>query len=654
MRRILSFIVILSLMTALFAVPELPAIRAHAAKNVNGGTLNSATFILDPGHGGSDPGAMLGTREEADDVLRLSLRIAQLINSAGETCALTRTTDVFLELQERCDVANAGSFTYFLSVHRNAGGGKGIETYYYSGSSATGTGAKLASSVQSSMVNSGIWTANRGVKTASYYVLKYTNMAAALVEVGFIDSTVDNGIFDANFETLALSIANGLLAMVGKSVDSRVQMETGEYTMQSAVTMRSTASGSGTAVVTVPAGEVLSVTEVVDKVYGYTQYGDYKGYIELNSLVKRTGGLNMDRLAAFSCSEYRYADQDYVVSWDDIPGAAGFACKVIQLNGEPDPGNSEESANGTVLYDSTAYVTQERSVRLSAAAISNGKYLKIAVRTTYPTKTTWASLYVTPLPIPFTDIAPGSWMYEPVCYCYSNGLMSGVSSSTFVPGGEVTLAMLIVTAYRIAGQPQASADAVMPYEGVEQSAYYYNALLWCVENNVVRISETPAFNANESVTRETAILYFYRMIDAIGKNDKVLNDGALDGFSDLDSINNECMVAMQWAVGKGLIGGSDGKLNPDGITTRAQLAVMLRNVNVHVEGVSEYYFPLCRGDIDNNGQIDAADYMSLKLTVKGASTVGAVFFETADWNMDGDISSADLFCLISHIKSGKN
>ena len=110
----------------------------------------------------------------------------------------------------------------------------------------------------------------------------------------------------------------------------------------------------------------------------------------------------------------------------------------------------------------------------------------------------------------------------------------------------------------------------------------------------------------------------------------------------------------EYAVNNKIINGSDGKLNPDGITTRAQLAVMLRNVNVHVEGVSEYYFPLCRGDIDNNGQIDAADYMSLKLTVKGTSAVGAVFFETADWNMDGDISSADLFCLISHIKSGKN
>lgn len=653
MRRFLSFFLTLCMVITAVAVTPYNGVDVSAATSISGGTLNSARFILDPGHGGSDPGALLGSRYEANDVLRLSKRVAELIIATGETCAFTRVTDISLSLADRCSIANSGSFTYFLSVHRNAGGGKGIETYYYSGSSATSTGAKLATSVQNSMVNSGIWTANRGVKTATFYVIKNTNMAAALAEVGFIDSTVDNDIFDKNFETLAVSIANGLLAMVGKSVSTQVKMETGEYTMQNSVSLRVSPSNGASVLVTVPKGEVLSVTQVIDNQYGYTQYGDYKGYIALDSLVKRTGALNTGRTAVFSSADTKYADQDYVVSWADIPGAAGFACKVIQLDGEPDPGNSDESLNGTVLYDSTAYVTQATSVTIPAASIDNTKYLKLAVRTTFPNNATWASMYVTPIPIPFTDVSTTSWMYESVRYCYDNGLMSGVDASTFNPNGTATMAMLVCTAYRIAGSPSVSANAVMPYANVTSGVYYYNALLWAVENRIVRVSETPTFEPNVPVTREKAILCFYRMADRIGKNDKVLVENALKPYSDVDAISTECNVAMHWAVGKGLITGNNGALNPAGNTTRAQLAVMLKNVDVFVDEVNGYYYPVAGGDLDNNGQVDASDYISLKLCLKGQFSLSNAFFEAADWNLDGDISSVDLISLTDFIKAGK-
>lgn len=222
MKRIISLVLSLCFVLSLAAI--VPAdkafVKAGAASSVSGGTLNSATFIIDPGHGGSDPGAMLGTREEADDVLRLSLRVAQLIIASGETCALTRNDDSTHSLAQKTEIANSGDFDYFVSIHRNASGvgGVGIESYYYSGVSATSTGAKLCTSIHNSMVATGVWTKNRGVKTASFYVIKNTSMPATLLEVGFIDTETDNAIFDAHFETIAVSIANGMLAMVGKSV----------------------------------------------------------------------------------------------------------------------------------------------------------------------------------------------------------------------------------------------------------------------------------------------------------------------------------------------------------------------------------------------------------------------------------------------------
>ena len=217
--KIVSIVLTLCLIlaaTAVFPMGNL-SITADAAYNYSGGTRNSATFILDPGHGGSDPGACSLGREEAADVLDLSIRVAKLIDASGSSCSLTRVTDATQSLATKVSIANSGSFTYFLSIHRNAGGGRGVETYYYSGLSASSTGAKLATSVQNSVIGTGLWT-NRGVKTASFYVIKNTSMAAALVEMGFIDTASDNTIFVNNINTHAKAIANGLLAMVGKSV----------------------------------------------------------------------------------------------------------------------------------------------------------------------------------------------------------------------------------------------------------------------------------------------------------------------------------------------------------------------------------------------------------------------------------------------------
>jgi len=434
------------------------------------------------------------------------------------------------------------------------------------------------------------------------------------------------------------------------SAPAQVTMETGEYKMLGSVALRASASSSASTLVTVPQNEVLSVTSVVDNTYGYTQYGDHKGYIKLDSLVQRTGALNLSRTVTFTSSTLRYADNDYVVSWNDIAGAAGFGCKVIQLNSQPDPSNSDEAANGVVLYDSSSTVTQACSVTIPADSIENGKYLKVAVKTTFPGASTWKSMYVSPVMIPFTDINPDSWMYNPVYYCYTNGLMNGVTKTMFDPNGNATLAMLVKTIHIIAGSPAASENAVMPYEDAKTTSYYFPALLWCVENNIVRISETPTFNANATVTREMAMLYLYRMTDRIKKNDKVLIDNVLDKFSDADSISEDCLIAMQWAVGKELIAGSGGLLNPQGNASRAQLATLLMSTDTFVDNLEEEYSPLTRGDIDNSGAINSSDYICLKTYLKGNVSIAASLLEAADVDSDGFVSTIDYVALANILK----
>jgi hypothetical protein len=171
------------------------------------------TFIIDPGHGGSDPGACAYGRAEAADVLRLSFRVGELISPVASV-TYTRTTDVFISLQGRCDIANGNGNQYFCSIHRNAGGGTGVETYHMTGSGATSV--NMAYEVNNRLASAAPWR-NRGVKNAYFTVITNTNMPAILAEVGFIDTEFDNQMFDEHFEDIAYAIAGGLLAMIGQT-----------------------------------------------------------------------------------------------------------------------------------------------------------------------------------------------------------------------------------------------------------------------------------------------------------------------------------------------------------------------------------------------------------------------------------------------------
>ena len=95
--------------------------------------------MIDPGHGGGDPGAVGNGLREKDLTLDISKRIRRILeNEFDATVYMTRETDVFVELGERADIANKAGVDFFLSVHINAGGGTGFETYRHPSASEIG------------------------------------------------------------------------------------------------------------------------------------------------------------------------------------------------------------------------------------------------------------------------------------------------------------------------------------------------------------------------------------------------------------------------------------------------------------------------------------------------------------------------------------
>lgn len=163
-------------------------------------------LLFDYGHGGNDPGASYKGRKEADDVLRLGRAVAKRLRQAGVTVDETRAADTTLGLGPRVKRDKASRYDYFVSFHRNAHRPEqahGAEVFTYPTASAKAK--TLAVQLQNALVRVGF--ANRGVKTANYYVLRNTRSPAVLIEAGFIDNTSDNRLFDERFEMMVEGIA---------------------------------------------------------------------------------------------------------------------------------------------------------------------------------------------------------------------------------------------------------------------------------------------------------------------------------------------------------------------------------------------------------------------------------------------------------------
>ena len=214
------------------------------------------TVVIDPGHGGSDPGAIGRTGlKEKDIVLDISKRVKKQLNENGVDVVLTRDRDRFIPLEKRAQIANERDVDFFVSIHANAArlkGARGFEVYYLS--NAIDDNARAVEAAENSFLKfedssfqrrntdleATIWDLvytenreesielakyiakavdastslhNRGVKSARFYVLKGVQMPAVLIEVGFISNPVEEkNLKDFSYrQAVASAIVKGIL-----------------------------------------------------------------------------------------------------------------------------------------------------------------------------------------------------------------------------------------------------------------------------------------------------------------------------------------------------------------------------------------------------------------------------------------------------------
>lgn len=190
--------------------------------------------------------------------------------------------------------------------------------------------------------------------------------------------------------------------------------------------------------------------------------------------------------------------------------------------------------------------------------------------------------------LPFTDVPTGSWYYDSVSYAYENELMVGMTDTTFAPNGTVTRAMAVAVLYRLDGEPET--DAKLPFADVPENAYYADAVKWGVENGIVAGMSETTFAPNSSVTREQLAAFVYRYAKYADKDLTTTAD--LAAFPDVDDVKYYALDALEWAVGTGIIygieSGKESYLAPEDNTTRAQLAAILMRVAENTRRADEY------------------------------------------------------------------
>ena len=172
----------------------------------------------------------------------------------------------------------------------------------------------------------------------------------------------------------------------------------------------------------------------------------------------------------------------------------------------------------------------------------------------------------------FADVKAEAVCQQDVLFCTDEGLMTGTGRNTFSPDRPMTRAMLVTVLWRMAGSPEVTENA--------SGSYYEAAVAWAAKNEIASGTSATTFEPNKAVTREQLAKFLFNYAVYQGMDAVTLSENLIS-FEDHVCVSGYAVSAMQWAVGRGLINGTDGKLLPTGTATRCQFAAILRRAKRH-------------------------------------------------------------------------
>lgn len=249
------------------------------------------------------------------------------------------------------------------------------------------------------------------------------------------------------------------------------------------------------------------------------------------------------------------------------------------------PVSSSSVKNGSVSFSTrsaskgstvTITVKPDKGYELASLMVrdSNGNPIAVTPKTadTYTFIMPSGNVSVEPVFAPikaqpeFKDVASDSYYYEAVQWAVENGITEGTSADTFSPGASCTRAQMVTFLWRAAGSP-APKSAANPFKDISANDYYYEAVLWAVENGITSGTGADTFSPGATVTRGQTVTFLHR---AAGS--------PLAGSSAFSDVSDSAYYAkaVAWAAENGITSGTgNSKFTPNAACTRGQIVTLL-------------------------------------------------------------------------------
>lgn len=234
----------------------------------------------------------------------------------------------------------------------------------------------------------------------------------------------------------------------------------------------------------------------------------------------------------------------------------------------------------------------------------------------------------------YTDVAQDAWYKDAVDYVTDNGLLVGVADDQFGPEQNVTRAMVVTVMWRQSGAP--ASDGESAFTDVPDGEWYTAAVAWGADNGMVAGMSDTTFEPNTPVTREQLVAFMQRFAQKNGEDTSVGDGSVLDAYTDADAVSDWAENAMIWALENGVISGmTDTTIAPQGNATRAQYAAILQRTGatisdeIDLSGYDKlsYYH---NGEIitvdENVGEDENGDPIYAKAVLAGDGTIIAVAY----------------------------
>ena len=212
-------------------------------------------------------------------------------------------------------------------------------------------------------------------------------------------------------------------------------------------------------------------------------------------------------------------------------------------------------------------VTDKNGDSVKLTDKGDGKYTFKMPASKVTVEASFVEIGTEPETLPFTDVPTSAYYYDAVTWAVENGITEGTSATTFSPDMVCTRAQMVTFLWRSAGSP-APTTTTNPFVDVQSGAYYYDAVLWAVENGVTEGTSATTFSPDVTCTRAQTVTFLYR----------ANGSPAISGNSPFTDVAEDAYyaAAVQWAVAEGVTAGTSATtFAPAAACTRSQIVTFL-------------------------------------------------------------------------------